>query len=57
MHLDLKLNGSKPSFNMLIAFAPHELVPVLENIKTKETSILTQKLKAQFTWSNALYRC
>lgn len=35
MYLDLKLNGSKPSFNMLIAFAPHELVPVLEKYKNE----------------------
>lgn len=30
MSLDLKLKGSKPSFDMFIAFAPHELIPVLE---------------------------
>ena len=30
----------------LLAFAPHELVPVLEKYKNEETFILTQKLKA-----------
>ncbi|MGD1848876.1 MAG: AsmA-like C-terminal region-containing protein [Salibacteraceae bacterium] len=28
--LDLSIKGTKPNFDMLIAFAPHDLVPVLE---------------------------
>ena len=33
MTVDLKISGSKPNFDMLIAFAPHELVPVLERYR------------------------
>ena len=45
MHLDLKLNGSKPSFNMLIAFAPHELVPVLEKYKNEGNIYFNAEVK------------
>lgn len=31
--LDLKIKGSKPNFDMLIAFAPQNLIPVLERYK------------------------
>ncbi len=31
MTLDLHVNGSKPNFDMLIAFAPENLIPLLEN--------------------------
>lgn len=30
MAVDLSIKGTKPNFDMLIAFAPHDLVPVLE---------------------------
>lgn len=30
MMVDLSITGKKPNFDMLISFAPHELVPVLE---------------------------
>lgn len=30
MDLDLSIKGKKSNFNMLIAFAPHDLIPVLE---------------------------
>ena len=33
MSLDLKIQGTKPNFDMLIAFAPHDLVPVLERYR------------------------
>lgn len=33
MTLDLVLNGSKPNFDMFIAFAPHDLIPVLERYR------------------------
>ena len=33
MTVDLAINGTKPNFDMFIAFAPHELVPVLESYK------------------------
>ncbi|CAL2103053.1 AsmA_2 domain-containing protein [Tenacibaculum sp. 190130A14a] len=31
--LDLKIKGAKPNFDMLIAFAPEDLIPVLERYK------------------------
>ncbi len=31
--LDLKIRGTKPNFDMLIAFAPSDLIPVLERYK------------------------
>ncbi len=31
--LDLKIRGTKPNFDMLIAFAPNDLIPVLERYK------------------------
>ena len=31
--LDLKIKGTKPNFDMLIAFAPEDLIPVLERYK------------------------
>ncbi len=33
MTLDLHVNGEKPNFDMLIAFAPEDLIPVLERYK------------------------
>ncbi len=33
MTIDLAVKGTKPNFDMFIAFAPHELVPVLERYK------------------------
>ena len=33
MAIDLKVSGTKPNFDMFIAFAPHELIPVLERYK------------------------
>lgn len=45
MYLDLKLNGSKPSFNMLIAFAPHELVPILEKYKNEGNIYFNAEVK------------
>ena len=33
MDLDLAINGTKPNFDMLIAFAPADVIPVLEKYK------------------------
>lgn len=33
MTIDLSIKGTKPNFDMLIAFAPHDLVPVLERYR------------------------
>lgn len=33
MDLDLQIKGTKPNFDLLIAFAPEELIPVLERYK------------------------
>ena len=33
MTVDIDIKGTKPNFDMFIAFAPHELIPVLERYK------------------------
>lgn len=33
MDLDLKVRGTKPNFNMFMAFAPHDIIPVLERYR------------------------
>ncbi len=33
MTVDLSISGTKPNFDMFIAFAPHDIVPVLERYK------------------------
>ena len=33
MSIDIETHGTKPNFDMLIAFAPHDLVPVLERYR------------------------
>ena len=33
VNVDLSIKGTKPNFDMLIAFAPHDVVPVLERYK------------------------
>jgi hypothetical protein len=33
MTVDLSVGGTKPNFDMLISFAPHDLVPILERYK------------------------
>ncbi|TVZ51392.1 AsmA-like C-terminal region-containing protein [Dokdonia sp. Hel_I_53] len=33
MYVDLAINGTKPNFDMFIAFAPEEFIPVLERYK------------------------
>ncbi|BAO77022.1 AsmA family protein [Winogradskyella sp. PG-2] len=35
MDLDLSIEGTKPNFDMLIAFAPTDLIPVLESYKNE----------------------
>ncbi|MEM8846635.1 MAG: AsmA-like C-terminal region-containing protein [Bacteroidota bacterium] len=35
MTIDLSINGTKPNFDMLIAFAPENLIPVLERYKNE----------------------
>ena len=34
-YLDLKIKGAKPNFNLIIAFAPEELIPTLESYDNK----------------------
>ena len=47
MLLDLNLKGTKPSFDMLIAFAPHDLVPVLEKYKNEGHIYFNAKVKGE----------
>jgi hypothetical protein len=35
MDIDLRVKGTKPNFDMLIAFAPDDLIPVLESYKNQ----------------------
>lgn len=35
MNIDLRVKGTKPNFDMLIAFAPDDLIPVLESYKNQ----------------------
>jgi hypothetical protein len=35
MNLDLKFEGAKPNFDLFIAFAPAELIPVLKKYDNK----------------------
>jgi len=46
MNLDLKFEGAKPNFDLFIAFAPAELIPVLKKYDNKERFILIARLKA-----------
>jgi len=34
-YLDLKINGAKPNFDLIIAFAPEELIPTLQSYDNK----------------------
>lgn len=66
-NLDIKVHGSKPNFDLLIAFAPEELIPVLESydnsgrvyfegiIKGKSTNGYTPFIAADFGCENAYF--
>ncbi|MDG1841759.1 MAG: AsmA-like C-terminal region-containing protein [Crocinitomicaceae bacterium] len=43
--LDLSINGEKPNFDMLIAFAPEDLIPVLERYKNAGKIYFNAKIK------------
>lgn len=43
--LDLFIKGTKPNFNMLIAFAPQDLIPVLERYKNAGNIYFNASLK------------
>ncbi|MGB5981750.1 MAG: AsmA-like C-terminal region-containing protein [Nonlabens sp.] len=45
MTLDLEVTGTKPSFDMFIAFAPEELIPVLEQYKNQGDIYLNASIK------------
>ncbi len=45
MTVDLEISGTKPNFDMFIAFAPHELVPVLERYKNAGKIYFNAKIK------------
>ena len=45
MDLDIEIKGTKPNFDMFIAFAPHELIPVLERYKNAGKIYLNAKIK------------
>ncbi len=45
MDLDIEIKGTKPNFDMFIAFAPHEIIPVLERYKNAGKIYLNAKIK------------
>ncbi len=45
MTIDLTINGTKPNFDMLIAFAPEDLIPVLERYKNEGNIYFNAVLK------------
>ncbi|MDG1477637.1 MAG: hypothetical protein P8Q14_10860, partial [Vicingaceae bacterium] len=45
MDLDMTVKGTKPNFDMLIAFAPHEIIPVLERYKNAGKIYLNAKIQ------------
>ena len=45
MTLDLDINGSKPNFDMLIAFAPSDLIPVLERYRNAGNIYFNSRVK------------
>ncbi|MDB2408425.1 AsmA-like C-terminal region-containing protein [Crocinitomicaceae bacterium] len=45
MTLDLDINGSKPNFDMLIAFAPSDLIPVLERYRNAGNIYFNARVK------------
>ena len=49
MNLDLELKGTKPNFDMIIAFAPTELIPVLERYRNAGNIYLNAKVKGPTT--------
>lgn len=49
MHLDIAVSGTKPSFDMFIAFAPTELIPVLEKYKNEGDIYFNATLQGPIT--------
>lgn len=49
MSVDLDIKGTKPNFDMFIAFAPHNLIPVLERYKNAGKIYLNAKIKGPTT--------
>ncbi|MCT4622133.1 MAG: AsmA family protein, partial [Schleiferiaceae bacterium] len=47
MNLNLEVKGTKPNFNMLIAFAPHDVVPVLERYQNAGKIFFNAEIKGQ----------
>jgi hypothetical protein len=47
MYVDLKLNGAKPNFDLLIAFAPNELIPTLKSYDNKGKIYFNAEIKGK----------
>ncbi|MDA0310117.1 MAG: hypothetical protein O3C46_05290, partial [Bacteroidetes bacterium] len=47
MPVDLKVNGAKPNFDLLIAFAPEELIPTLESYRNKGKIFFDASIKGK----------
>jgi hypothetical protein len=62
MYSDFKIHGSKPNFNLLIAFAPEELIPTLKSYENKgkiyfEASIKGKTANGQMPSVRADFGC
>lgn len=62
MQVDLKVHGAKPNFDLLIAFAPEELIPTLESYRNQgkiffEASIKGKTAGGQWPAIEAKFGC
>ncbi len=60
--IDLKIHGNNPNFNLLIAFAPEELIPTLEQYENAgriyfDASISGKSLRGQYPLVVAKFGC
>lgn len=52
MYLDLSLKGNKPNFDLLLAFAPEEVSPILENYNNRGEVFFRAEIKGSSTNGN-----
>ncbi len=52
MEVDLNVKGTKPNFDMLIAFAPEDIIPILEQYKNAGKIYFNCKIKGKTSGEN-----
>jgi hypothetical protein len=60
--VDLNVHGNNPNFNLLIAFAPEELIPTLEQYENAgniyfDATVKGKSLRGQYPAINAVFGC